>query len=457
MAGGVVGSRIGAGERIEMLDVLRGLAILCILFMNIPGMGGFVGSGPEDPRIVSWTAADHFAFGATWMIDGTMRGLLQLLFGAGMMISLRGAMTPDGPVGPLDAFLRRNLWLIAFGLFNALVLQWMGDILLLYGLTALFLPPFRLLRPRTLFAIGAGMIFLSTVGGAVAGYMGRVETAHAYAAAQAKAAMHKTLSDDEKDSIDAGRKTLDARSFPPRGEEKEAIAKQVKARAGGFIANWKESFRQWSEFQFDLSFLGYNIAESLSAMLIGAALYGWGVVQGRRSTGFYVRLIAGCYGLGFAARALSLHELLKFPVTLEPSLYRTVVFTLGHLARLPISIGHVALVALLLRVGWGARLVRPLAANGKLPLTTYFTASAVTMLFLFPGWGLGLWGRYGSAGLALIATAIIGVQIVAANLWLRGYVTGPAEWLWKTLAYARRQPWRRGAYGPLPAGLQAAE
>ena len=453
-------TRIAAAERIEMLDVLRGLAILFILFMNIPGMGGFVADGPENPRLVSWTAFDQVAFGATWFIDGTMRGLLQLLFGAGMMISLRHSMTPDGPVGPVDAFMRRNLWLIAFGLFNALVLQWWGDILLLYGLTALFLPAFRLMPPGRLFRIGAIVTLCAIVGGSIASYVGRAETAREYAAANAKSAAHKVLTKDDKDAIEAGRKFLEARAFPPRGAAKKAIEEQTKARRGGLLSNWEESFRLWSEFQFNPTALAYEIGESLCAMFIGAALYGWGIIQGRRSTRFYLRLIVGCYGFGFAARAVSLAEMVKFPVTLEPSIYRVIVFGLEQAARLPISVGHVALVALLLRSAAGARLVRPLVANGKLPLSTYFTASAVTMLVLFPGYGFDLWGRYGWGGNALIAVAVIGVQIVAANLWLRaGYATGPFEWLWKTLAYGRRQPWRRSEAAGVPAGggLAAAE
>ena len=47
--------------------MLRGFAILAILMMNIPFMGGYVSEGTNDIRIVSWTAGDQFA----WRAIGT--------------------------------------------------------------------------------------------------------------------------------------------------------------------------------------------------------------------------------------------------------------------------------------------------------------------------------------------------------------------------------------------------
>ena len=49
--------RVRGTERIASLDVLRGLAILFILYMNIPGMGGYE-MGLEDFRYPTWTTAD---------------------------------------------------------------------------------------------------------------------------------------------------------------------------------------------------------------------------------------------------------------------------------------------------------------------------------------------------------------------------------------------------------------
>src|SRR3954451_14427435 len=150
--------RVRGSERIAALDVLRGIAILFILYMNIPGMGGYE-MQIEDFRYPTWTAADFWSvYGVQTFMSGTQRGLLELLFGAGIMIMARRAMSPDGPVAVADLHYRRNIWLCVLGLFNAFVLMWWGDILLTYGIAATFLFPFRRLKPLTQCLIGAAFI-----------------------------------------------------------------------------------------------------------------------------------------------------------------------------------------------------------------------------------------------------------------------------------------------------------
>jgi len=64
---------------------------------------------------------------------------------------------------------------------------------------------------------------------------------------------------------------------------------------------------------------------------------------------------------------------------------------------------------------------------------------------LFAPFGLGLWNKFSHAGLAAIAAGVIVFQIVFANIWMRFFVTGPLEWLWRSLSYLHWQPFRRVA------------
>ena len=74
--------RISGDERIASLDVIRGIAILFILCMNITWMAHYAPM-MRDPRIPTWTAADQATFGFVFtFLNGTQRGLLELLFGA---------------------------------------------------------------------------------------------------------------------------------------------------------------------------------------------------------------------------------------------------------------------------------------------------------------------------------------------------------------------------------------
>jgi predicted unusual protein kinase regulating ubiquinone biosynthesis (AarF/ABC1/UbiB family) len=108
---------------------------------------------------------------------------------------------------------------------------------------------------------------------------------------------------------------------------------------------------------------------------------------------------------------------------------------LGHTA------AYASLAVLLLRRPTFRRLLLVLAPVGRMPLTTYLCQS-VAATFVFYGWGLDRAGRTGAAACLGISLVIFALQIAAAHLWLRGFRFGPAEWLWRTLAYGRRPPMR---------------
>jgi len=195
--------RVRGSERIASLDVIRGLAILFILYMNIQGMGGY-DFQLRDFRYPTWTTADFWSvYGIQVYMSGTQRGLLELLFGAGIMIMARKAMEPDGPVAVADLHYRRNLWLCAFGLLNAFVLMWWGDILLTYGIAATFLFPFRRLKPLTQCAIGAAFIGILVAYAAVE-YQGRAERFETAARVTAQQAAHQKV---RQESLPSRRRT----------------------------------------------------------------------------------------------------------------------------------------------------------------------------------------------------------------------------------------------------------
>ena len=118
--------------------------------------------------------------------------------------------------------------------------------------------------------------------------------------------------------------------------------------------------------------------------------------------------------------------------------------------------GHLAAIHLILSSNVGRRLLAPFQAPGRMPLTTYLFTSFLAMWVLFPGFGLGLHGRFSFSGMMAVAATIIAVEVVATNLWLRTHETGPMEWLWKSLAYGSRQPYRRvyAPAAPVPASAE---
>ncbi|NUN67936.1 DUF418 domain-containing protein [Pseudanabaena biceps] len=424
-------ARITAQDRIVQLDVLRGIAILFILFMNVQYMGDF--SNPDyAPNRVSWTGIDQAAWWINRMLDGTQRGLLELLFGAGVLIMARNAMTPDGPVEVADLHMRRNMWLMMFGVAHGVILLWEGEILLAYGTAALLVFPFRRLDPRKLLGIGIA-INLALLAPSIIDYAERVALVSAVSAAEARQAAHETLTADDKRAISEWKEAV----AEARGPDPEWITAEQAKMQGPYSVYAASRIDTWVFVQFTgIGIYWGNIIEAFGTMLIGMALFKWGIIQGKALRSTAAILLALGYGIGLALRIPATIAQLRFDALPDPG------WVTFELARLPIVFGHIGAVTLALSTGLGRMLLKPFEANGRLPLSTYMGASAVAVVLF--GWPfLGLFGRLGFGTLFLIACGIIIAQIIIANLWLKAFATGPLEWLWKSLSYAKLQPFRR--------------
>ena len=134
-------------NRIESLDVMRGFSLLGILLVNIIGFGLLVGTY-LNPSIDISGAFDKvmFAWASVWILgEGAMRTIFSILFGAGVILFT------DPARGKTVAFhYKRTLILLMFGLINAYVFIWNGDILVTYACAGLVLYWLRNWKPEWL-------------------------------------------------------------------------------------------------------------------------------------------------------------------------------------------------------------------------------------------------------------------------------------------------------------------
>jgi len=435
--------------RIVSLDVLRGIAILGILFMNINDMGGslwMLFSG--EIRHLGWTLADQIAwFLREVFANGTARCMLEMLFGAGMVILTDRIAEGDGRWSGMRRYYWRNFVLFLFGIVHLFVLLWPGDILHTYGIAAMVAFLFRRLKPGRLLAIGLLMAVLQLGGGGYALYdAGHQRAAMAAIGARQAAGQPLTAADRKIVKQDAERRAKRAKRH---AQNDARIVAEDRARTGTFLT-WAGS-----AWQSILSMVGKGLElifvwEAAGTMLIGAALYKWGVLQGRRSRGFYKGLILCAYAVGLGSRALGAFDDMRFDDA--PSL----IWSLGEVARVATTLGHVALVQLMLGSVRGARLLRPFEAAGRTALSIYIMQTLICLWVLYPPQALGLYGRQGWAALMLTAFAINAGLLLLANWWVRHYRIAPVEWAWRSIVEGRRLPFRRrvpqgpGAL-PLPA------
>ncbi|WHO37197.1 DUF418 domain-containing protein [Sphingobium sp. AP49] len=436
MTGEILLSPVRGKARIEVLDILRGIAILGIFTMNLPFMAGPSELMMRDIRQMGWTHADQVAWSLIEIFwEGTQRGLLEYLFGAALMVLAAKAMEPDGPVAVADLYIRRALWLLLFGFVDIFLLAWPGDILHVYALAALFLFPFRKLKAKWLLPLGLVFATVTSVYPAIQ-YVERIDMMTKVEAAKAKQVAGTPLAQADKAAMAAWQKKLDRYKIDK--ETKQKAEAEAKARSGSYAGYIGFLWGVW----IDLAGQGevyMGVAEAFSAMLIGIALWKWGIIQGLRSTRFYLVLALCAYGFGLGARAIGVAEITSF----QP-IPKTIWIT-SEYARLAVSLGHVALVNLLVRFRVSHAVLKPFVAAGQVAFSLYFLEQIIGINILFSPIALGLRGVFGWATLWGWATAIALGLLLCANIWTRYFVSGPMEWAWRSLAYCKRQPFRRRA------------
>lgn len=131
--GGAELKSIGAKERIQSIDVVRGFALIGIFFMNVEWFNrAFADYGSGIPK--GLTGIDYWAsFFVNYFVAGKFWTIFSLLFGMGFAVMLtRSESSGRAFIGP---YIRRILALGAFGILHTLLL-WPGDILYSYAFTA---------------------------------------------------------------------------------------------------------------------------------------------------------------------------------------------------------------------------------------------------------------------------------------------------------------------------------
>lgn len=375
-------------ERIQILDILRGFAIFGILAVNIGGFSspaffpGFV--APENLPWYDKLAETLMLFFA----EGKFYTIFSFLFGLGFSVQMARAEAKGKDV---RSFYPRRLWvLFGLGLLHNL-LFWIGDILRLYALLGFALLAFRKRSNRTLF-IWAGIFFALSfiLLGLIGGPQGSNE------------------------------------AIP--GVDILQMARQV------YNSN---SFFSVVIFQFFsglVSFVFIALAQGLSVM----ALFLLGLLAGRmkffenlpEQRASFQKIILFGLLIGLAFNSLF--------VFVENNWISALGFTIGAPALAAVYVSGLSLLSL---KASGAKLLTPISKVGRMALSNYVFQSIICSI-LFNGYGFGLYEKVGPAGLWGIVFAIYLCQIPLSGWWLSRFQFGPLEWVWRSLTYGQKQPFR---------------
>ncbi|MDX3910682.1 MAG: DUF418 domain-containing protein [Sphingobium sp.] len=417
---------IREGARIQLLDVLRGLAVCGILPVNIIVMGT-VGDTQGLTYPARWNA-DWI----TWslqhvLLEGPMRGLFTILFGAGMLIMLRRTEGERPDIVPIDVWARRCLALLLLGIVQFAVFLWPGEILWTYGVAGLALLAFRTARPRTLW-LWALLIMLGLSAFRTYDTGERVTTYQRAHSAEVAQAAGRWISSEEKQALDAAR-AAQAAVYP----SDDSLAEEVRQRTSiGGLLRWSAS--GWAARHLG-NYSWWGVAESLGFMLVGMALYRSGILTGAGSMSRYRSMLLWGCGIGLLLRSADLawqartgFELDLHRLSLTASLLRSFLY---EPARLALTLGYIGLIVLLFRSGaFGA--AHAVRALGRMALTTYCLQSILTSILFY---GFGYVGAFDFVSLMIVSVGIWTATALFCVWWLKHSPIGPAERLLRALAY----------------------
>lgn len=390
-------------DRIRTLDLIRGVAVLGILTINIasfaaPDSASF---SPNLPQPGS--TADNWSFAFTLIFfEGKMRALFSILFGASLLLFVerREEQGRDGT----DLQVRRLGWLALIGWLH-FALLWDGDVLFIYAIIGFALLLMQRTPPGQLLGIALALFALWQAWGVVR-WMPAVMAEQQVIAGTATRTEYSAFIAEERrqDRVDA------ATTLAPYTAE-------VAARLGDRPA-------------YPLLLLIYIWGETLTYGMIGMALLKSGFFAGSWPHRRTMLLAGAGAGLGLTATAW-------FAAWVHPQGYPEMAMRMGMgfglgFAHLTIALGYAALLVLATRPLLATWLGQRLEAAGRMAFSNYLGTSLV-MTALFNGWGLGLFGQYGAAGQWLFVIMGWGLMLAWSKPWLARYRQGPLEWLWRSL------------------------
>lgn len=385
-------------DRIVELDVLRGVAVLGILLINV-ALIALPDHAALNPRAAGGTdAADLVTWAIAFIIaDGKMRALFAMLLGASTLLVMERAEMAghDGA----SAHRARMLWLIPIGLAHHLLL-WDGDILLTLAIAGLIAARFVQHDPQDLVKWAFGLIGLQLLisGGAVLWPM-------------------MTLSPRAFDELAGAAATA--------GVATDSWPALVAARALALPHDL------WDMARFAL-------VETLAFILIGMAMTKAGFLTGQWDAAQYRQTMRHVYQVGLTlTAALGVWTLM----TGNPLVAQANIIAWAMPLHLPVAVGHAALVMLIVSGGTAPAMQHALAAVGRLALSNYLLSSVI-LTSLFYGYGMGWFGALDRVALLAVVGALWAALVLWSLCWTRFFRHGPAEWLWRSLVRGQAQPIR---------------
>ena len=415
-------------RRIVTLDIVRGLAVMGILAMNIVAFAMPPQAYINPLAYGTETAADFAVWAFNFVfVDGKMRGLFSFLFGASMLLVAELAASKGESAK--SVIFRRQLWLAVFGLIHFYFI-WFGDILFHYALIGMIAFAFRRKAPKALVRWGIAFLILQLV---------LMAASSGYAHMLADKIAAGTASPDE---LEAWKSMSRDVAVPSAEKMREIMALYLGPWTG--IVRYQLTEQATMPLFFTILFG----AETLAYMLFGMAGLKSGFLTGEWDNRRYLRWAAVGLAIAIPAYIFIACRVLVDGFTV-PGIFTWIMTATVPFRPLMIVAYAGLIIVATRRGGW---LVDRIASAGRAAFSNYLGTSLL-MTFIFYGWGLGFFGQLSRAQLWLVVIGAGVLMLAWSKPWLDRFNYGPFEWLWRSLSRWKLQPMRKR----LPQGAAAAE
>jgi len=401
-------------NRIQSIDVLRGMAIFGILMVNMPIMNTPMVTLLSDVKL--WTELpDQVASGFIRLLfESKFYVLFSMLFGYGFWLFMNKKMPEGRSVVPV--YLRRVFFLLLFGIAHV-VLLWPGDILIFYALFGFLLLLFRKTTDGGLLKWALGFIMVPVT-------LNAIMTFFVFLAGfspEAKTAVEASFAENSNRLSEVIYRALE---IYPNGSFQELVNMRME------------------EYGILLPGIVFFYPNVLAMFLLGqyAARKGY-LHHPENHLPFFRKL----FNLGLLiGLPLNVIYLIVFSLGQlnQPSVYSFIASVSIGFGGPALSMAYVSGIVLLMSRGKLKIFAAMLSPVGRMALTNYLTHSIISSI-LFLSYGFALYGKVSTWQSILITLAIFLIQIPVSKWWLSRFRFGPFEWLWRSLTYLKWQPMKK--------------
>lgn len=407
-------SPVATSERIQLLDVFRGFAILGILMVNMqvfykPVSFMMLGSqaGGDIVKVLSESFIKFF-------FEGKFYVLFSMLFGYGFWLFINKQVTEG--VNIIPVFRRRLFFLLLFGIAH-FVFLWGGDILFFYALFGFFLILSRKVSDERLISWAIPLVLVPSI---VTGFFMLM--------AWAFSGIPEAAEGMEKGMIE------NAAALQALAEEAYLVH-----TTGNYWEILFMRLREWMTLTQGAIFVFYPVV--LGMFLFGSWIARRGYVKNYMEN---LPLIRKVFRWSLAA-GIPLNALYAISYQYaQPAImnYWSFFGTFTHVAGgLSFALLYTSGMILLRSSGKLNILSNALAPVGRMALTNYLLHSVICTI-LFYSYGFGLMGKVEIWHGIVLTFVIFALQIPFSKWWLNRFRYGPFEWLWRSLTYWKIQPFR---------------